>query len=342
MQLSKFFLKDTLLVNSIKNLAQYMFGVLAFYLTFGHVDVFKAVIGGLAFLFCYSAVYPFNDLMDLEKDRKEKSKKKWKALARGAISKKDSISLLFLLLTVGVFFLTFLDGYFILIIALVLLLNFFHSSNLIRAKENFYTVSFNMYIIQFLKYISGWLALTNNLSSAPLLLVSALSTAYVGGYLHHSKGKIKRGMSLGKKLLLVFFTILGAGSYLASFFISRFKLPILTLTGIAITYMLFLRKRREEMKKSNFIGIQIKSMFSISLILIPCFASLLIPQIAKANRLLGEEVEKYRKNFSGNLPDSFIMEIKQLKNKTKLLIKSESIQEKIEFWEAGLSNKTKD
>lgn len=159
-------------------------------------------------------------------------------------------------------------------------------------------------------------------------------------YLIH-KERIEVDMEWKKKVFLGVLGFLVFSSYSVSFFIYDLKLPILSLTLAGLAASLVFR-RGGEIDFSLPQHVKSKAMVLMSLFLVFSFASLMIPQVAKANRVLDEEVGEYKENFSESLPSSFTIKIKQLRNSTEFLRSPKSIRKKIEIWKAGLVNETKD
>lgn len=218
--------KDSIVMNSGKSLLQFLIGVSLAYLILGTFEIVEIILGGAAFFLIYSAIYPFNDLMDLEEDKKKN--KDYKALVRGDIEKKESISILFLFLTLGIFFLSFLNRWFIIIISVTLLSNFLHSSIFTRLKEKFYLMIINMTILQFLKFSLGWFLLTTNISSFPLFLLLMFSGVYTLSYLLY-KGNFRRDIKFKKKLFMGSLGAMVLFFYILSFLFYKFQIPLIIL-----------------------------------------------------------------------------------------------------------------
>ena len=62
---------DSVIVNLPKNIVQYLIGFSLYLLVYGSFDLFKLIIGLTSFILAYSAIYPYNDLMDYEKAKKD-------------------------------------------------------------------------------------------------------------------------------------------------------------------------------------------------------------------------------------------------------------------------------
>lgn len=137
--------------------------------------------------------------MDFEKDKEENRTDK--SLVTGDIKKESSISLIFIFLTLGLIFSIFLNKIFVAIIVLMLLLNFFYSSNFFRLKENIYYGTIIMSFTQFLKYASGWFLMSQNISSFPFFLILCFTGVYMLVYLYYRE-KFKINVPFKGKILL--------------------------------------------------------------------------------------------------------------------------------------------
>lgn len=310
--------KDSILMSSIKNLFQFLIGVVLFYLVFDTLNLITTIVGAVAFLSIYSAVYPFNDLMDLEKDKKDG--KKFKALVRGDIEKRDSISILFILLTVGIFFLSFLNKYFIIFVFLMLLTNFLHSSNLTRWKENLYTLSGNMLILQFLKFSSGWFLLTSNISHFPFFLILTFTGGYTIIYLFY-KNKASWGMNAKERITVGILGSVSLLSYILSFFLYHFQIPLILLLVMGISLYMVERKVEIESHLPKRGGTLMMICFVFVLF---SFYSLVNPQIAESNQLINQRMEKYERGIPEKLPEDLVKRLEMINNKTE---KYETLEE---------------
>ena len=137
----------------------------------------------VAFLFTYSSIYLFNDIIDYKDDIKNEEKRSWKPIASGKLSIKSAKILFLLLLISGLVISVAINIWFTSIMMTLVFLNFLHSSPISRFKKSIPKTMVNMTIIQTLKYSCGWFALTSNLSSFPLFLMLMLATVYTTSYM---------------------------------------------------------------------------------------------------------------------------------------------------------------
>jgi len=97
----------------ITNNSQFLNGAIAFF----------------AFSVSASAIYIFNDYMDIKNDRKH-PKKKYRPLASGLISKKIALYLMIIFLIIGVFLMTFVSEGSLIVLIIYIILNILYSLKL--------------------------------------------------------------------------------------------------------------------------------------------------------------------------------------------------------------------
>ncbi|MBR9678854.1 MAG: UbiA family prenyltransferase [Nanoarchaeota archaeon] len=195
--------KDLLFTSNIrftffKNIAQFFVGALFYLLTFKEINLINLFFGALSFLVMYSSIYLFNDLMDLESDRKRKDKKKYKPIARGDLSINSGISLMFILIIIGLVLSFKLNNVFKLFLALSLLGNFLHSSVYTRFKDKSLPyIYLGKGLADFSKPAMGWFSQTISFVNFPIFIAMLLASFQTFGYYYLTK---KRLIIKGKKI----------------------------------------------------------------------------------------------------------------------------------------------
>ncbi|NIO21470.1 MAG: hypothetical protein GTN76_12200 [Candidatus Aenigmarchaeota archaeon] len=310
-----------------KNVIQFAFGVLLFWLIMGNFEILLAITAMVAFVITYSSVYMYNDIVDYKVDRKDKEKLKWKLIASGDLSIKKAKYMSLAFLVVGPSLSLFVNKWFLMIMIVLLFLNFLHTSPRTKFKSSVTKTSINMTIIEFLKYSTGWFALTSNISQFPFWLVVSVSFIYTTGYMLYKfrfKGKeIKR-----KKPLFWIFGIVSGLSYGVSIFLYGFPLSLLFLITIAVTSFLFFKHIKfvsYRTKNMMFVGYLLLGVFIVS------FLILINPVVAEINDEMAKEIDIQKGKISEKLPESFIQSIEGISNELKKYESLEDIEDKLNF-----------
>jgi 4-hydroxybenzoate polyprenyltransferase len=317
--------KGKLLFNSItaslpKNTIQFMFGVLLFWLIIGTFQIFVALLGLIAFTVAYSSVYMYNDIVDQKIDKKDREKLKWKLIASGDLSVKKAKYLSVALAFTGLSLSFLVNKWFFLVITALLLLNFLHTSPRTRFKRSVTKTSINMTIIEFLKYSTGWFALTSNISFFPLLLVFSVSLIYTTGYMLY-KFRFKGNTIRSKKKVFWIFGILSSVSYVVSIFLYVFPFSLIFLITIAVTTFVFFRHIKflsYRTKNMMFVGYLLLSVFIFS------FLMLFNPVFAEINYKMADEIQLQTGKISNQLPGPLMNSIEDISNELK---KYESLED---------------
>ena len=137
-------------------------------------DLVKTIIGFVIFCIVTSIIYIFNDIIDIEKDKKH-TKKKFRPLASGKVTKKQAIITIILLLILFIIMTTiFLKDniYAILVLILYILLNILYSIKL----KNIPIVDITILAIGFLiRVVYGSVIISIEISNWLYLTILSLS-----------------------------------------------------------------------------------------------------------------------------------------------------------------------
>jgi len=321
-----------LLFNSItaslpKNAIQFSFGVLLFWLIAGTFEIFTAALGMAAFVVSYSSVYMYNDIVDYKIDRKDKEKMKWKLIASGELSVKKAKYLSITFAATGLSLSLLVNRWFLMMMIALLFLNFLHTSPRTRFKNSVTKTSINMTIIEFLKYSTGWFALTSNISQFPFLLVFSVSLIYTTGYMLY-KFRFSGNTIRSKKKVFWIFGILSSMSYGMSIFFYGFPLSLLFLITIAITAFIFFKRIKflsYRTKNMMFVGYMLLSVFIFS------FLMLLNPVFAEMNYKMVDEIHLQTGKISDKLPEPLASSIEEITIELDKYESLEDIEDKLNF-----------
>jgi len=218
-----------------KNAVQYSLGIILYLITFKEFLPIHAIIGLFSFVIAYQSVYFFNDLMDLKEDQKDKFKAKIKALPQKAYSIETAISGVLFFSVFGIAISLMLNKVFTILLITILLLNFLYSTNLVRLKNSKFRI-ITMIIIEVIKFSIGWFALTSSPHNLPILIIIALSSFYVTGYIFYKKFENLDDHLKEKSFMnLVFLSIF---LFLASIYIYDFRIQ---LALIVLTLVIWLK-----------------------------------------------------------------------------------------------------
>lgn len=294
---------DKMLFNSItasmpKNMIQFASGVVLFWLIIGTLDISAAILAMVAFVVTYSSVYMYNDILDYKVDKKDEEKLKWKLIASGDLSVKKAKYLTIFFVVVGLSISLFVNRWFLLMMITLLFLNFLHSSPKTRFRKSVMKTSINMTVIEFLKYSTGWFALTSNISQFPFWLVLSISFIYTTGYMLY-KFRFKGSEIRSKKTLFWIFGAISGFSYGISIFLYGFPLSLLILITIAASIFVFFRHVKlvsYRTKNMMFVG------YILLLIFMTSFLILMVPVVAEINDNIANEIQTQMEKFSDSMP----------------------------------------
>jgi len=137
-------------------------------------NIISIIVGFILFSFSASLIYIFNDLMDLESDKK-RSVNRRRAYANGEISKNIMIILMISSIVITFVFSIIFDKNFFYIIVLYIILNIFYSIYIKRIKY----INFSIIAIGFLLRILSGCVIINVSPSYWILVMTFLLTYYV-------------------------------------------------------------------------------------------------------------------------------------------------------------------
>ncbi|MFB6215671.1 MAG: hypothetical protein ABEJ72_01685 [Candidatus Aenigmatarchaeota archaeon] len=166
-----------------------------------------------------------------------------------------------------------------------------------------------MIFLQFLKFSLGWFLLTSNISRFPFFLLLTFSITYSTIYLYY-KNKIGVDMRTKRKLTVGFLSGVAIISYIISFFIYSFPLPLIVIFAVGVLTVLIHKNTWIDIQLPRIGGATI-SLFFIFVVF--TFYSLTNPHIAESNEIIRERMEKYERK----LPNDVVHRLRMIENKTE-------------------------
>jgi len=296
---------NSVTVSLPKNAVQFMLGVVLFWLVTGSFSAPVVLAALSAFLLAYSSVYLFNDIADFEDDRKDGDKRVWKLVASGMLSKRGAAALGAALLLSGGWLAGMVNGWFLALIVALVFLNFLHSSPQVRLKKRKATTAVNMTAIEFLKYSSGWFALTPDLVTFPFWLIMCFSLIYTAIYMAY-KLRFKGSVIREHKAILY---PLGAGvvfSFVASLVLYPYALPLLFLLGVSL--LMAKASIGRKLRFMNWLWVE----FAILPLILVAFLMLAVQPIAEANDNLTATICACKESIYQNLPEGIAEDLSGL------------------------------
>jgi len=279
--------RDSFLLQLPKNALQYLIGF-SFYLTiFGELNILKLIVGLASFLLTYSSIYYYNDIMDLKEDKRNKVKRIYKALARGDISFDKAVSRMQIMIFLGLALGALISGWYTLLLLGLLVTNFLHSNPHTKKKfkKNPKYLIPNMFVMQFLKFSSGWFTFTTNINQLPFWIIACLCLSYIFGYIIYKEDikNINKAIKRKKKIVVVL-SVTVLGTFFLSLLIYPFKIPLLIIIP---TSFLFFAMRKEKNHIKRIFGFS-KIIFVVISVLIFSILLLNVPVVNEINEDAGK------------------------------------------------------
>lgn len=261
---------NLLVLNSIKNLSQFAVGFCLAVAIFGYAfSIQKVLLAASGLLLTYSAAYIYNDLTDFPEDSKDPLKLKFKPIARGDLSIKTAKLLMYVFLIFGLAFSFLASRQFLFIIILMLAINFLYTSPRTRFRNSAVGFPVSIFLLELLKFASGWLAYSSSLNAFPFAFASSMALIYVP-FVHSYKKKIIGFLSFLSNYKVLFAGIAGFLLFIISLLTYGFKFqmiisaPLVCL--IALTQIIY--KKEEHLFERTFYAmlIAIAILFVVSAI----------------------------------------------------------------------------
>jgi len=180
MRIIKDALKFKVITESLtKNGLIFIFGLLFFVMTYRRINMLDAALGLISLLVSYSAVYPFNDINDVEYDKKDSMKKVKNPISSGKLKIGEAASLIFFLLIVGFLFSITLNLVFKIFLFIALFFNFINSSkHTVFHNRSPVIKSALVFPMQFSKFAMGWFSQTMVFVKFPFVIGFVVSLTY--------------------------------------------------------------------------------------------------------------------------------------------------------------------
>ena len=284
----------------LRNAGFFLLGASFYIALHGTAGMGSLGIALLGFLLAYTSVYFFNDLLDYRRDVKDEVKKLYKPLISGEASKKSFVLISMLYALSGISLSFYFGTFFGLMVSLLLFLNVLHST-VFRANRTVRSVS--IMVIEFVKISLGWFAFSSLLTGFPFLFVVFVCMLYSFGYRLY-KTDLKNVVSERNMLFSAMlkggankaYTFVMLASFLLSFLIYPFRLPLLIFLAFAALNMIAQKKIKLSGEGSKSF---VKNLnFSHLVVIICCFVLILgfigiavSPEMAQLNGAMGQAVE---------------------------------------------------
>lgn len=269
--MNKFLINLFRLTRPLSNIKNIALIILALYLSKTDFNLILLLAGFLSLSFVCSSFYVYNTLSDYDLDKNDKNKNHYSE-AIDYLGRKTSFAIFISLLVCGFIIGFFVNFYFLFVLALLALTNFFYSSKKFRFKERFILdVLFGATLTFFFRFIASWFIFSDSIP--PFLVAIALVSAKSAGYLLYKEvdrpffetSKIKNSITAVKKETII---IISAVFWLVCFFsffynfkespqYLQIKFLILTLLAIpplAIIYLSALNKIKTKTKHLRIAG----------------------------------------------------------------------------------------
>jgi 4-hydroxybenzoate polyprenyltransferase len=263
---------DSLTVNTPKNAIQYLVGFSLYLLVYGSFEPIKFVLGLVSFLITYAAIYPYNDLMDFEVDKKDGFKQKYKALVRGELKPTTAITMVFGFPIIGLMLASMVSSYYMMLLIILLFINFLYSSPYTRLKSKTSYAVISMFLMQVIKFCLGWFTFTSEVTSIPIWIILTFSFSYLLSYLFYKKGSIKKMKDtyLKHKKIMIPLSLMTLFSFAVSILIYPYKIPMMLLFPAAFLILATRKEKDRTTKSFRLLGITniILSTAVISLLLL--------------------------------------------------------------------------
>ncbi|MBD3311982.1 hypothetical protein GF352_00805 [archaeon] len=280
---------DSITVNTPKNAIQYLIGFSIYLLVYGSFEPFKFILGLASFLITYAAIYPYNDLMDYEVDKKDKFKQDYKALVRGDMSEKTAITLAFGLPIIGLLLASLVSFSYTLLLILLLFLNFLYSSPYTRLKDRMGWALVLMFFMQLIKYTIGWFTFTTEVVTLPSWIVLTFTFAYLTSYVLYKKNIINMTKTFKEhKKLMIPLSGITLFSFIISFLVYPYKVPWLLLFPLTFFVLITRKQKNQTTKTFKLMGIT-TSLMTLIVIL---FLLLNVPAIGMLNQNASRAIDE--------------------------------------------------
>jgi len=253
----------------LKNIIQYLVSFALFYNIYGNANLFTALIGLAGFVIAYQGVYYYNDIIDLAEDKNDEIKKRIKPLARKEVLAEFYVIKIFVYMIFGLLLCFAVSWVFGALVIGTLFLNFIHSTPRIRLKKTPF-VGINFFLLQFLKFSSGWVALasTQQLLEIPVYVIGLFAAAYTLGYLVYKKNNLHPKKILREKPVNIsLFAVLAFAFLILSFLQYNFKAQIIIL--FASSFLFLVPIKSSSMRRvisGSAISLLVYALFIISLL----------------------------------------------------------------------------
>ncbi len=240
MKIIDYFLSSSQRYAIPRNTLQFLAGATFFAAFYSELNIFKIIPAVVGAVIAYHSVYGLNDISDLEEDKKNPLKRAAKKLARGEMTVEEQTSRMFLFAVVGLSICFLVSGFFGALVALSMLLNFFHSYKPFGLKKTPVSI-INIFLIESIKFSSAWFVVGGGFNNLPYFTVFCISAMYSLAYFIYKKNTDLNSMKTRRAIIFFAFIVV---SFILSFY---FYKPLrLTLLAVSLTFFLPLIIKKSE------------------------------------------------------------------------------------------------
>lgn len=237
--ISKF---NQLLLNLPRSAIIFLLGLFFYAMTYGKINLLNAILGVISMVIAYSAVYPFNDINDVEHDKKDSFKKLKNPIASGKLKVDSAASLMFLLLVLGFLFSVPLNSIFRILFFFALFFNFVNSSSYTKSRYRTpFFKSILVFFMQFSKFSMGWFSQTLRLAGFPFVIGFVVSLIYSACYYAYKKQMFSLKDFLDNKKLIAIFIFLFIICIALTLIFFEFKFLLFSFVILFVGHGIFIK-----------------------------------------------------------------------------------------------------
>lgn len=217
----------------------------------------------IAVTITYSSIYMFNDLMDLEYDKKHYAEwKKNRPLASGEVQIKTAKKLILFSAITGILTSSLINTHLLITIILIITLNYLYSYFKLKKKP---VIGISVLIAtQILKILSGWLSQSTNINNSPILFLLTFAFVYGAVSIIYKKRFFKK-----HNHWMIFLTIISITALLSAilslFFYKPISNSIINTIIITIPCLLIMKNiwGKKDLVKTNMFQLTILLLINI-------------------------------------------------------------------------------
>lgn len=239
----------------------FLIGTVLFWKVNGYIN--NVALGLAAFLLTYSSVYVFNDLMDLEKDKKHYVKwKRERPLPKGSIKPSTAKKAIIINLVFGLILSSLINPTILLLNSMLFIINFIYSYFQLKEKAVVSIILINS--LQLIKILNGWLISELTINGLPITMPLMYAVGY-GLVITFYKGKWFKNKNKKKALVITQTIILISLIIVTLIFYPILRQPILYVVILLVIGSFILKKFTKDV--SNEFSVKKSVLFNLLFLL---------------------------------------------------------------------------